>query len=78
MKWDPPLDTGGGTITKYNILVRAKSKEDGKENEPINLILSPKQAVGRAYTIKGIMSYSNISVTLREGGGDKSILGSLC
>lgn len=76
VKWEAPLDTGGGEIKKYNILVQAKSKEFPDEKaRMLNLTVLHEDAKGRFFTINSLLPYSSISVRLREGGGDKPIWG---
>lgn len=74
VKWLPPSDLGGGDITKYNIVVDLTSKETGKAEGPKELSLLPEEVIGRTYTLD-ISSYSNFSVRVREGAGEKPIWG---
>ena len=73
IKWDAPIDLGGGHITKYEIVMNMTSLETGLLHNTWSKDFDAKK-YPRSYTIK-IPAFTRSTIWVREGGGDSPIWG---
>ena len=73
IKWDPPVDLGGGEITKFEIRMSMMSLESNQQYKPWSKELDARKLLRSTVII--VPAYTRITVWIREGGGDSPVWG---